>query len=186
MFPPVTWNVVIIFVVVDSVSFFSSTVFHHKWLNCRVLIKTGRKKSQLPLGCCLRIACINLFWCIFTGICVKALWEKEQTTYSLTSPKRPPWISRFVSRLPEGFDTKKKTVKFFVIYKGELLSNGGYDIVSKNYRRDMGPVLCVLSKRRFHLNGNIIGFHPQTRKLELHAKHIAPFESTVKEVSFEC
>lgn len=34
-------------------------------------------------------------------------------------------------------------------FKGELLSNGGYDIVSKNYRRDMGPVLSVLSKRKF-------------------------------------
>ena len=40
--------------------------------------------------------------------------------------------------------------------------------------------------KRFHLNGNTIGFHPQTQKLDLHAKYIAPFESAAKEVSFEC
>ena len=29
----------------------------------------------------------------------------------------------------------------------------------------------------FHLNGNTIGFHPQTQKLELHTKQIVPCES---------
>ena len=38
----------------------------------------------------------------------------------------------------------------------------------------------------FHLIGNTIGFGPQTQKLELHAKYIAPCESTAEEVSFEC
>ena len=37
----------------------------------------------------------------------------------------------------------------------------------------------------FHLNGNTIGFCPQIQKLEKHTKEITPFESTVKEVSFE-
>ena len=39
--------------------------------------------------------------------------------------------------------------------------------------------------KRFHLNGNTIGFHPQTQKLELHTKYIVPCESTTEEVSFE-
>ena len=39
--------------------------------------------------------------------------------------------------------------------------------------------------KRFHLNGDTIGFHPQTQKLELHTKYIVPFESTAEEVSFE-
>ena len=39
--------------------------------------------------------------------------------------------------------------------------------------------------KRFHLNGYTIGFRPQTQKLELHTKQIAPCESTAKEVSFE-
>ena len=34
------------------------------------------------------------------------------------------------------------------------------------------------------MNGHTIGFHPQTQKLELHTKYIAP-ESTGEEVSFE-
>ena len=34
------------------------------------------------------------------------------------------------------------------------------------------------------MNGHTIGFHPQTQKLELHTKYIAP-ESTAEEVSFE-
>ena len=37
----------------------------------------------------------------------------------------------------------------------------------------------------FHLNGQTTGFHPQTRKLELHTKQISPCESTTKEVSFK-
>ena len=39
--------------------------------------------------------------------------------------------------------------------------------------------------KRFHLNGNTIGFHPQIQKLELHTKQIVPCESTAEEVSFE-
>ena len=39
--------------------------------------------------------------------------------------------------------------------------------------------------KRFHLNGNNIGFHPQTQKLEIHTKYIVPCESTAEEVSFE-
>ena len=39
--------------------------------------------------------------------------------------------------------------------------------------------------KRFHVNGNTIGFHPQTQKLELHTKYIVPCESTAEEVSFE-
>ena len=37
----------------------------------------------------------------------------------------------------------------------------------------------------FHLNGNTIGFDPQTQKLELHTKYVVPCESTAEEVSFE-
>ena len=39
--------------------------------------------------------------------------------------------------------------------------------------------------KRFQLNGNTIGFHPQTQKLELHTKYIVPCESTAEEVSIE-
>ena len=39
--------------------------------------------------------------------------------------------------------------------------------------------------KRIRLNGNSIGFHPQSRKLELHTKQIVPCERTAKEVSFE-
>ena len=39
--------------------------------------------------------------------------------------------------------------------------------------------------KRFRLNGNTIGFHPQTQKLELHTKEIVPGENTAEEVSFE-
>ena len=39
--------------------------------------------------------------------------------------------------------------------------------------------------KRFHLNGNTIGFRPQIQKLELHTKSIVPRESTAEEVSFE-
>ena len=39
--------------------------------------------------------------------------------------------------------------------------------------------------KRFHLNGNTIGVHPQTQKLELPTKQIVPCESTAEEVSFE-
>ena len=35
------------------------------------------------------------------------------------------------------------------------------------------------------MNGNTIGFHSQTLKLELHTKYIVPSESTAEEVSFE-
>ena len=42
----------------------------------------------------------------------------------------------------------------------------------------------VLAKR-FHLNGNTIGSHPQTQKLELYTKQIVPRESTAEGVSFE-
>ena len=34
------------------------------------------------------------------------------------------------------------------------------------------------------MNGHIIGFCPQTQKLELHPKQIAPCESTGRELSF--
>ena len=40
-------------------------------------------------------------------------------------------------------------------------------------------------QKRFHLNGNTIGFYPQTQKLELHTKYIVPCERTAEEVSFE-
>ena len=39
--------------------------------------------------------------------------------------------------------------------------------------------------KRFYLNGNTIGFHPQTQKLEMHNRSIVPCESTAEEVSFE-
>ena len=39
--------------------------------------------------------------------------------------------------------------------------------------------------KRFHLNGNTIGFHRQIQKLELHTKLIVPCEQTAEEVSFE-
>ena len=42
-----------------------------------------------------------------------------------------------------------------------------------------------LLPKRSHLNGNTIGFHPQTQKLELHTKQIVACESTAEEVSFE-
>ena len=34
----------------------------------------------------------------------------------------------------------------------------------------------------FYLNGNTIGFHPQTQKLELHTKEIAQCENAAEEV----
>ena len=40
--------------------------------------------------------------------------------------------------------------------------------------------------KRFHLNGNTIGFHPQTQKLELPTKFKIPCENTAEAVSFEC
>ena len=39
--------------------------------------------------------------------------------------------------------------------------------------------------KRFHLDGNTIGLHPQTQKLELQTKKIVPCESTAEEVLFE-
>ena len=39
--------------------------------------------------------------------------------------------------------------------------------------------------KRFHLNGNTIGFHLRSQKLELHNKQIVSCESTAEEVSFE-
>ena len=39
--------------------------------------------------------------------------------------------------------------------------------------------------KRFHLNGNTIGFCPWVLKLELCTKEIVPCKSTVEEVSFE-
>ena len=54
----------------------------------------------------------------------------------------------------------------------------------KNYILNKWYHVKVLLKR-FHLNGNTIGFHPQTPKLELHTKYILPCESTAEEVSFE-
>ena len=39
--------------------------------------------------------------------------------------------------------------------------------------------------KRFHLNGNIIGFQLQIQKLELHAKSTVPCESSAEKVSFE-
>ena len=35
--------------------------------------------------------------------------------------------------------------------------------------------------KRFHLNGNTIGFHPQTQKIELHTNQIAPCENSTGE-----
>ena len=46
--------------------------------------------------------------------------------------------------------------------------------VKKYYQENVLP-------KRFHLNGNTLGLHPQTQKLELHV----PCESIVEEVSFE-
>ena len=34
--------------------------------------------------------------------------------------------------------------------------------------------------KRFHLNGNTVGFHPQTQTLELHTKYRVPRERTAK------
>ena len=39
--------------------------------------------------------------------------------------------------------------------------------------------------KRFHLNGQTMGVHPQTQKLKLRTKQIVPCESTAEEVSFE-
>ena len=39
--------------------------------------------------------------------------------------------------------------------------------------------------KRFHLNGNTRGFHPQTQKLELCTKQIVPSATTAEEASFE-
>ena len=36
--------------------------------------------------------------------------------------------------------------------------------------------------KRFHLNGNTIGFRPRNKKLELHTKYMIPCESTAEEV----
>ena len=38
---------------------------------------------------------------------------------------------------------------------------------------------------RFHLNGNTIGFDPQTQKLGRHTKEALACESTADEVSFK-
>ena len=46
--------------------------------------------------------------------------------------------------------------------------------VEKYYHENVLP-------KRFHLNGNTLGLHLQTQKLELHV----PYESIVEEVSFE-
>ena len=43
----------------------------------------------------------------------------------------------------------------------------------------------IVLLKRFHLNGYTIGFHPQTQKLEQHTKQIVLCESTAEEVSFE-
>ena len=55
---------------------------------------------------------------------------------------------------------------------------------SKNYILNKWYHVKVLLKR-FHLNDNTIGFHPQTQKLELHTKYMVPCEST-SEVSVAC
>ena len=39
--------------------------------------------------------------------------------------------------------------------------------------------------KSFHLNGNTIGVHPQTQKLELRTNQIVPRERTAEEVLFE-
>ena len=39
--------------------------------------------------------------------------------------------------------------------------------------------------KRFHLNGNIIGFQSHIQKLELHTKSTVPCESTAEKVSLE-
>jgi len=41
-----------------------------------------------------------------------------------------------------------------------------------------------LLPKRSHLNGNTVGFRPQTQKLEIHTKEIVPCESTAEGVSF--
>ena len=47
------------------------------------------------------------------------------------------------------------------------------------------PYLAIVLLKRYHLNGNIMGFSTQIEKLELRTGWIAPCESTTKEVSFE-
>ena len=47
------------------------------------------------------------------------------------------------------------------------------------------PYLARVVLKRYHLNGNIMGFPTQIEKLELRTGWIAPCESTTKEVSFE-
>ena len=39
--------------------------------------------------------------------------------------------------------------------------------------------------KRFHLNGNIIGFQPEIQKLELHTKSLVPCESTAEKILLE-
>ena len=46
-------------------------------------------------------------------------------------------------------------------------------------------VLLKVLLKRFHLNGDAIGFHPQTQMLELHTKQIVPCESSAEEVLSE-
>ena len=47
------------------------------------------------------------------------------------------------------------------------------------------PYLAIVLLKRYHLNGNIMGFSTQIEKLEFRTEWIAPCESTTKEVSFE-
>ena len=48
--------------------------------------------------------------------------------------------------------------------------------ILKSKLHTISKVPCELKAllNRFHLNGNTIGFHPQTQKLELHTKQIVP------------
>ena len=41
-------------------------------------------------------------------------------------------------------------------------------------------------QKKFYLNGNTIGFHPQTEKLNPHTKYIVSYKRTAEVVSLEC
>ena len=69
------------------------------------------------------------------------------------------------------------------------------DQLEKTTRKNFHTFFCTILKdkwfhvnellKRFHLNGNTRGFHPQTQKLELCTKQIVPSATTAEEASFE-
>ena len=56
-------------------------------------------------------------------------------------------------------------------------------VIPQNFIHRQNRLKVLL--KRFYLNGNNIGFHPQTQKLELYAKYIVPCKNIAGEVTFE-